>query len=337
MSDTLPEIHPHTLMILADIDSELRGGKLRPVYIFYGPERFPIQTTLGIIRQFFSKQGVEPDRFTAGVHPLSHIMGTLRTPNLLAPKRLVIVDEVDDFKKEDWDSLREYAENPVPEAVLLLIGTSIGAAVARGWPVTASLLESKSLYPNQVPGWINMEARRMGIKISMEAAQMLSDAVGSDLGSLSQALEKLTLFAGKTALITPEAVQKIVGVSREENVFALTRALGDRNAAKAVLSLKHLLEQGEMPVRVLGMVARNVRLLAKAQALLQEGCSERDLASKLKVHPFFVKEYVSQARQWPKEGWSRRFRQLYTCDRSLKSSPIRGSAILEKTIWKLVT
>lgn len=318
-------------MTLAELDSELRSGKLRSVYLCYGPERSLILSAVDLIRQTLDV-ALQADRFTAGIHPAHRILETLKTPNLLSPKRLVIVEEIDDLKKEEWSLLKTYAEQPTPDVTLVLTGAS---AKEKSWPKEVFVLECKTLYPREVPSWINMEARRLGIKISFEAAHLLAEQVGSDLGVLHQALEKLTLFAGKTNLITPETVKKVVAGSREESVFDLTRALGEKNLRKVAVSLQNLLEQGEPGVRVLGMVARHLRLLSKTQDYLKEGCSDRELAARLKVHPFFVKEYVQQSKQWSHAEWGRHFRRLSRCDRKLKSSRIKTHLILEKELLSL--
>ena len=200
-----------------------------------------------------------------------------------------------------------------------------------------SVVECKKLYPRQVASWLNMEVKNLGLALSREAAKFLVDSVGTDLGALSQALEKLFLSGSKKGLIQLEDVETVVANTAQRNVFELTNAIGEKKPQAAVGILENILDQGEEPLKALALISRHFRLLARAQDILAKtgGENSPDFARQLKVHPFFAKDYARQARTFKKGRWQNRFERLQACDRALKSSRLKPQFVLEKLIWDL--
>ena len=112
-------------------------------------------------------------------------------------------------------------------------------------------------------------------------------------------------------------------------------ALGEKKIGRASELLHHILGQGEPPVKVLTMVARHFRLLAKAQGLLRRKVSKTEFAAGLKVNPFFAGDYAAQARKLNPIRWRALFQEIYQTDAALKSSKHKATTILEKLAWDL--
>ena len=107
-------------MKFQEIDSELRAGKLRSVYIFHGPERFLMTTSLALIQKIIFPDGSsQTDRFHVGEKTISQILDILKTPSMFSSAHLLVIDEAEKLKKEDWDLLQVYWKNPVEKSVKL--------------------------------------------------------------------------------------------------------------------------------------------------------------------------------------------------------------------------
>ena len=322
------------IMKFQELDSELRAGKLRSVYVFHGPERFLMSTAMHLIQKLVLGSSGDEDRFDASQTPVATVIDTLKTPSMFAKQRLIIVDGGQEWEKEAWAELGRACAD-ISSAVLMITAEKIGVAVARWESKTIAVVECKTPYPRELPSWIQMEARRLGVTIAQQAALILAESVGSDLGALSQSLEKLSLYSGDKKLIDAADVEAVVAQTASRTVFDMTNAIGSRKPFVAMALVDNLITQGEAPVKILPMITRHFRLLAKTQEAIGKGMSETDLAKLLKVHPFFVKEYVVQAKQFRPKDWPGRFAALYACDRSLKSSRLPAERIFEKTILKL--
>ena len=112
-----------------------------------------------------------------------------------------------------------------------------------------------------------------GKAISAEAARLLVELVGTDMGLLDQELAKLAVFVGEGKKIDTGDVDRLVGHSREESVWKLFDLIGVGQTAAALAHLDRLLTQGEEPLALLGAMASKLRSFAKAYRLTTVGKS----------------------------------------------------------------
>ena len=109
-----------------------------------------------------------------------------------------------------------------------------------------------------------------GKTIDREAGEYILERTGLSMRALSSELEKLLLFVGSQAKIGVADVSQVLSGSREAGVFDLTNALSERDAARAIRALRGLLIQREPAVRLVGLLASEVRNLLLARSLLEE-------------------------------------------------------------------
>ena len=134
-----------------------------------------------------------------------------------------------------------------------------------GWPKEEAALGFSRLREGELYQWLTREARQLGKNLTLAAAQRLVEMVGDNLAELSQELEKLALFAGPENTLTPALVTQLASHSRTYNIFALVDALGTPGFHQRLTSLGHLLDLGEHPAKILGMLARQVRILIRVK------------------------------------------------------------------------
>lgn len=108
-----------------------------------------------------------------------------------------------------------------------------------------------------------------GKRLTPTARQLLVQRAGSQAGILAGELEKLCLYVGEAPTIDDAAVRDSVRDLAESWVFDFTKALAQRQAAAAVGQLRALFAQGEHPLRLLSLIARELRLLLLARDCLR--------------------------------------------------------------------
>ena len=62
---------------------------------------------------------------------------------------------------------------------------------------------------------------------------MLSEYLGTDLSKVANELNKLIISLPGQTRITPDHIEKNIGISKDYNVFELQNALGERNVLKS--------------------------------------------------------------------------------------------------------
>jgi DNA polymerase-3 subunit delta len=130
---------------------------------------------------------------------------------------------------------------------------------------------SKSLDVPRLRQWlIDWSQCRHKARLDSQAADLLIELVGPEIGMLDQDLAKLALFVEPDDTITEEMVRDIVGGWRAKTVWELVDAAVDGDAAEALRQFDHLLQSGEHPLAVLGQISWSLRRFAAATRVYEE-------------------------------------------------------------------
>ena len=135
----------------------------------------------------------------------------------------------------------------------------------------AKIVTCEKLRRNELPDWIRQRAALRRVKLDAGAIADLAEFVGDELRQLDQELIKLADYAPHRT-VTREDVRRLVPATRAASVFEMADALGMGDGATAGKLMRHALDiDGEQPLRLLGMIARQYRLLIQAKALQAQG------------------------------------------------------------------
>ena len=183
--------------------------------------------------------------------------------------------------------------------------------------------------------WIEGWARARGLSIQREAAQFLWQAIGNDLQKIVNELQKVELYLRDKKTMTFDDVKTVVGDFREYTSFDLAAALGRKDAARALLILSRLIQEGEAPVGLLGSIAWNFRRLMRAKAMEATGMGFEEIKRKLGVIFHQSSLFQEQLRRYNMGELSEVFEVLLSADRTLKSSGLSGRLVLERMILRI--
>ncbi|HZF47469.1 MAG TPA: DNA polymerase III subunit delta, partial [Polyangiaceae bacterium] len=337
---------------------EAKTGNLRPVYLITGEERLFVDQVVAALRDATMKGGIagfNEDKFTAGEASADAVLNASRMLPMMAKRRFVMVRGLDRWEKKEGDgdddapspkkakelspldALAEYAKAPSDSTVLVLLATKlhgqrrlVTGAKKGGYIVTCEPLSRRAL-----PGWIENAAREKGHAIDAEIADLLAEIAGPELGYLADAIERLSLFVGKGAPITEDAVAKVVIRVRQSTVWELIDALGKRKLDRALASLADVYDPRDGGLRLLGAVSWSVRQLVKFEAAIHSGASPGEAGQRSGVPPFRVSEVAEVVRSVPRGTLSVWMRLLAEADIALKSSRRPAQAVLETMLLEM--
>ena len=145
-------------------------------------------------------------------------------------------------------------------------------------------------------------------------------------------MEKLVLFAGGERALTPALVAQLASHSRSYGIFALVDALGDPGAHKRLAALDQLLDLGEPPPKILGMLARQLRLLIRLKE--SAGAAPQGTRS-LNLPPGVVKKLGIQAARFSPGALRSHLYLLHQADLHLKTSTGNPRLWLEWALLKM--
>ena len=322
--------------------------RIAPAYYLYGDDDFLKEQALRDLiaaavdpatRDFNLdvRRGSEIDAETLG--------SLLRTPPMMAERRVVAIRDATALKKDARAALERCLGAPSPDVVLVLV-TGAGAKVDKELAARAVTVEFAPLAGDRVPKWIAHHARtHLAVDITPEAATLLQSVVGNDLPELAAELDKLASYANGAA-INEAAVSDAVGVRRGETTGDLLDRVASRDVRGALAMLHRVLSQPKTSGVTLVM-ALSTQVLAMAWGLAEHGGRlpsfrlEQEYFALLKAGRAYpgrpwseaVHSWSAQANQWTSAQYDRALDALLAADLALKSS---GVSTDEQVIESLI-
>ncbi|NNK26723.1 MAG: DNA polymerase III subunit delta [Flavobacteriaceae bacterium] len=320
------------------IVSEIKKGNIKPIYFLMGEEPYYIDGISDFIEDNVlaeEEKGFNQMVMYGRDVTIDEIVGNAKRFPMMAERQVVIVKEAQDLSRT-IEKLVDYAKNPQPTTVLVVNykykKIDKRKALYKALAKTGVVFESKKLYENQVADWIRRTISAKNYTIAPKAAQMLVEFLGNDLSKVNNELEKLQLIIPEGSQITPDHIEKNIGISKDYNNFELRKAVGEKNVLKAHRIVNYF---GENP-RDNPMVV-TVALLFNffTQLMHYHGLSDhspRAVASALRINPYFVGEYIDAARNYPMKKVSKVIALLREFD--VKGKGVGANAVPQGDLLK---
>lgn len=182
--------------------------------------------------------------------------------------------------------------------------------------------EFKDLDKTNINGYINSYFTNLGYKIDYNAVSEIISRIGETRRVLYSELEKLELYKIEDKHITIEDVKKVVTKYEEDNIFKLVDAVIQRNKKLIFNTYKKLVSDKEEPAVIISLLANNIMLILECSILTNEGMSSKDIASKLKEHPYRVSLAINNSYKVKKEELIDNLNKLAELDYQIKTGEV---------------
>lgn len=191
--------------------------------------------------------------------------------------------------------LRALAGVP-PETVVVVLDPEATPARQKAYKALGSHEHLPTPRFDALTHWVRQELEAAGLRFEREVPQTLADLFGEDLPGIASEIEKLAVLDEE---LTSARVRAVVGRAASRDAFDLIEATARGDAGAALAVCHSLLDQGEAPPRVLGALAWQYNLVARAVALAQDRAKIDAglVAQTLKVRPFVAQKALAIARK----------------------------------------
>ena len=325
-----------------------------PVYFLLGAEDFLIEEEINrLMDQILSpaERGLNLHVFDGEDEEGQEILRTAQTLPMFSKYRLVLVRKADQMKEEEVEGFVNYLQNPSPTTCLVLRGQDAGpwkkhlAKIEKiGKVVEYSRLRGRSL-----SAWIKKRMEERGKTLSDDAANYLLEVTGDHLQDLENALERISLGAGEGKTIRLEDIEGVVSDVRVSTVFELTDAIGQQNLEKALNILGKVLDSKALVFRkdeegskyddpiplLLGMMARQYRLIWRVKEMAGRGNSADEIAKGLRMSVWNVKKLLDQAKNFAEPSLREGLLKCQKTDLALKKGRGPRELLMEKLVIDL--
>lgn len=327
-----------------NIIKDIKNKKIAPIYFLMGEEPYFIDRISKFIEREVlteDERGFNQTVIYGNETDLAGIVGLAKQFPMGAERSVVIVKEAQHLART-IDQLEAYANQPQPTTVLVFNykGKTLDKRKKLYKEIQKSgvLFESKKLYENQVPDWIENTAKSLGFSIDTKAKFLLAEYLGNDLSRIENELEKLKIIIND-GKITLEIIEKNIGISKDYNNFELRNAIENRNPKKA-FQIVHYFSQNPKDnplVMTLSILFQLFSNLIVYHTLTDK--SQSNVAKELRIHPFFVKDMANAAKNYPLKKATRIISLLREADVKSKGVGATGNVsdgdLLKELIFKI--
>jgi DNA polymerase-3 subunit delta len=225
----------------------------------------------------------------AGEDNAVEVFAKARTLPMMSARRLVVLRDAQEAPSALLEALYAYAEDPSPSTVLLVTGTKWPPAEGgTDWGRRAENLVAKTGFVLRQKardldpvGFVLEQAQGLGCQIRRDRAQALVERVGPNLATLQSEVEKLAEWLGGSGEISDEALSAVSSLVADADRWDLTGALVRGDVDTALATLHRLLEDGEEPPAVFGLIAWQMRQVLALQGAIRRGQSPKDVGVNL--------------------------------------------------------
>ena len=228
------------------LSKEIKSGKFRNIYVLQGEEPYYIDR----LQQLIIDTALTEDQrdfnltlFYGNNTNVRDVVSTCCQYPAFSQYKVVVVREAQLIPKQtghkdDLDIFASYAERPLASTILVICHKG---ATLKSKPFTDALKANKSgviFDSNKVKEGRDLEglivnyANSLECNIDHKATSMLADHIGTDIARLFSELDKLAMLTDDNN-ITPELIERNIGISKDFNNFELEEALSKRDAEKA--------------------------------------------------------------------------------------------------------
>jgi len=300
------------------------------IIFIYGADTFRAQRFLKELKDKFIRD-LDPEAHNLSyldgpTTSLSAVAAAVSTGSLFVKKRFVVIDNIFQNKKTKiFSELEDYLKKLAKDNDNIVIfrdaelNTKGHAVPVAGKKLFAFL--SSQPYAREFPAvtgaaLITVIAKEAAVYkkgIAPTAAAELAIRTGGDLWLIANEIKKLAYrVAGKA--ITLDDVREMTAAAYDQNIFALTDALSDRNKKQALRLLAEQYAAGASDEYLLTMLIRQFKILFQIRTALDAKLSPAQMATDLKLHPFIIQKGSRQAARFEAAGLLEQLNRLLRLD-----------------------
>ena len=327
-----------------NILDNLKKKIYRPVYFLCGEEPYYIDKIADFAENNILDEG-EKD-FNQHIYygldsDVNAIVSACKAFPMMGAFQLIIIKEAQQLKKIEL--LLPYVLNPLESTILIICHKykkpderkEFGKSIKRN----SVYFVSDKVKDYKLTEWIESFVKTQKLKIGNKAAAILGEFLGNDLSKIQMEIEKLKILIPEGSEITPEIIQKNIGISKDYNTFELQNALGEKNILKANQIVDYFGKNDKahniIPV-VSGLYGYFTKII-KIHGLKDR--SERAAGVALGLPPFVAKEYFKYANNYPMPKLVKIMQHLEQADlraKGLETTGMESGEILKELMFKIL-
>ena len=322
---------------MKSIQEDIKTGNFKQSYLLFGEEAY-------LKHQYKEKllNALNPDgdtmnfsRYEGKGVDVKQLIDLCETMPFFAERRIILLEDTGFFKNK-CEELADYMKS-LPDYLVLVFSESevdkrsrMYKAVKSGGRVTEFAKQDEKTLMRWAAGILGKEGR----KITQRDMELFLTKTGTDMGNIRMELEKLITYTEGQDIVTAEDIEAVCVTQTTNKIFDMVRAVTEKNQKKALELYYDLLTLKEPPMRILFLLAKQFRQLLLTKKMSGEGASQNEIATRLGVPSFVVRNISACARSYTVEELEYAVEDFVDAEEAVKTGRLGDVLSVELLIVK---
>ena len=322
---------------MSTIAQDIRDQNFQKAYLIYGEEKYlALQYKRELVRALLPEgDTMNFTRFAGKDTDPAEVIGLCETLPFFADRRVILLEDTLFFKNK-CDELADYMKN-LPDTVCLVFSedqVDKRSRMYKAVKAAGSITECVSPDEKKLMQWAGALLKKNGRRISARDCAYLLEKTGTDMGTLRTELEKLISYTEGRDVVTAADMDAVCTTAVSSHIFDMVRAVAEKNQKKAMELYQELLALKEPPMRILFLLAKQFRQLAKIKAMEQEGRGQGEIQKILGLPGFAVRQSSACARAYTHEKLQEALTDFTDFEEAVKTGNLSDRLSVEMLIMK---
>lgn len=324
---------------MKQIDRDIAQKSFKRAYLIYGEEDYLVKKYTELLKNAIvapENSMMNMDIFEGNTCNVNKIIEAGDTAPFFNDYRLVIISGSGLFKdgrKEDTLKIADAVKNLPEDCVYLFTDEKVDKrnSLYKAVKKVGYCCEINYQDIKDIVNWLKKES---GGRLDSVCGNYFVKNIGNSMKHLAVELDKLLAYTGNNKITTSD-IDIACTKSLETYIFDMVGAMGNKNTEKALEIYNNMIFEGEEPIGILAMIARQFRLMLQCKYLQsKKNFNALQIAAELKQNKFVVSNCLNQSDNFKLSTLMQALKDCADCDTNIKSGLVAQKLGVEIILLK---
>ena len=322
---------------MKNLQADIKSGNFKQAYLLYGEEAYLKQQYKHNLEKALNPDGdtMNFSHYEGKGIDVKQLIDLCETMPFFADRRVVLLEDTGFFKNKS-EELADYMKELPDYLCMVFVETEVDKRnrMYKAVKACGTIAEFARQDEKTLMRWAAGILGKAGKKITQRDMELLLTKTGTDMGNLRMELEKLICYTEGRDVVTAEDIEEICTTQTTNRIFDMVRAVTEKNQKRALDLYYDLLTLKEPPMRILFLLAKQYRQLLQVKQFAEAGLAQPEMASKLGVPSFAVRNIASCARAYTISELEQAVKDFVDAEESVKTGRLEDKLSVELLIIK---
>lgn len=321
---------------MKSVREDIKSRQFRRIYFFLGEETYLRNQYKNVLKEAIAEgDTLNVSEYSGKDIDSREIIELSETAPFMAEFRVIVISDSHLFKSSQ-DELADYLKS-VPDTTVFIFSEEEADKRGKLYKAISSnghIIDCSRQTEETLSRWILSKIKAENKEITGRALKAFLERSGNNMDIIATELEKLLCYTMNKKDITEEDILTICSEQTEDKVFEMIDLMSMGNQKRALALYSDLLTLKIPPLKILSLISRQYNILLQVKALKNNGAGKQQIASSVKISPYFVDKYISISNKYSYEQLKDALVLCADYDKDFKSGIISDTMAVELLIVK---